>query len=535
MRRLGLFVLITVVVPVLIWLAAWQLLDVQLPEPEPGRGAFPEPMDPDLPLRQAFDTLPSLGEGKARIRLLQENASAWAERWRLLENARERLDVSYFILKPDLFGMAFLGHLIKKAREGVEVRVLLDAMGTEMSRNLLDNRYLIALVEEKNITVRTYRPLRYRTLDAFLTLNPLTFTAGDHDKILLADDRWSLVGGRNISDEYFTPAQDNPKAFHDTDLVLFDPILGKAVKQAFEAQFNAGEAQDLQFGLPTNGELYNHLLLAYRAMNAWVHGEPIAKDVAAEITSLNLPWLDELAAMPNLHGALQSPPPPVVKAEARLLDSHARFSRADDPITRSLIRLVRSARNEIFIQSPYLVLTEEAVVLLEEAAARGLRITILTNSALSTDNALSQALFLEQWPALLARVPTLRLFVGADRHNLHGKYVVIDHRLSLVGTYNLDPISLVSNSEMMVAVWSESFAKQLMEKPQELIAANAPRVREYRIIRARDGTPQRDASGNLMIAFGPDEHLRPEQWKATRRYLQLVRGCGIFLRDRPFL
>ena len=78
---------------------------------------------------------------------------------------------------------------------------------------------------------------------------------------------------------------------------------------------------------------------------------------------------------------------------------------ADDPITRSLIRLVRSARKEIFIQSPYLVLPREAVDVLAEAAGRGVRITILTNSPLSSDNAMSQGVFLEQWPELLARVP----------------------------------------------------------------------------------------------------------------------------------
>ena len=64
--------------------------------------------------------------------------------------------------------------------------------------------------------------------------------------------------------------------------------------------------------------------------------------------------------------------------------------------------------------------------MLAEAAGRGVRITILTNSPLSSDNAMSQAVFLEQWPELLARLPGARLFVTGDRHNLHGKLAVFD-------------------------------------------------------------------------------------------------------------
>lgn len=91
--------------------------------------------------------------------------------------------------------------------------------------------------------------------------------------------------------------------------------------------------------------------------------------------------------------------------------------------------------------------------LLEEAARCGVAITIVTNSPVSSDNALSQAFFLEQWPELLARMPTMRLFV-AGRANLHTKAVTFDGQIGMVGTCNLDPLSMAFNSEVMAAMWS---------------------------------------------------------------------------------
>ena len=82
------------------------------------------------------------------------------------------------------------------------------------------------------------------------------------------------------------------------------------------------------------------------------------------------------------------------------------------------------------MQSPYLVLSEEGIALLADAGRRGVAITVLTNSPVSSDNALSQAFFLEQWPDLLARVPGMRLFVGGSPHTLHGKSAVFDDQVT---------------------------------------------------------------------------------------------------------
>lgn len=515
---------------VLTWSIGRLLLDVQFPARTDVQWS---PVVQGGALREVFEALPAEVDEHTRLTMLDDNAAAWIVRWRLLADARERLDISYFILKQDLFGVAFLGHLIHKARQGLRIRVLLDAMGTEMGRNPQGNDYLDALVRTKNVTVKMYRPMYYRYLDAFLTLSPAAVMASDHDKVLLADGVSGLIGGRNIAGEYFADLQESPQAFRDVDVLLTGPGIGAALEATFETQYESGEAHAIageNIDLKDSGI---DLELAYEAMDAWLHGKPVAGATAAAIRERNLPWLDELAAVPQLRGALRHQQPQPVHAPVRLLDSPTRLLASDDLVTRSLVYLARSAREEIFIQTPYLVLPEAALDLFADIAKRGVRITILTNSPLSTDNPLSQAFFLEQWPELMARVSTLRLFVAGDRHNLHGKAAVIDGRLALVGTYNLDPLSMALNSELVAAVWSVPFAAQLLKTPRGLIAAGPPRTYEYRIARDSAGRPRRDADGRVIVAFGPADHSTPEQRAAVERYRSLLRGVGTLFGVAP--
>ncbi|MEZ4599475.1 MAG: phosphatidylserine/phosphatidylglycerophosphate/cardiolipin synthase family protein [Syntrophotaleaceae bacterium] len=516
-----------------LWVLGRAFLTVQLPSREGRREAFPDPMGSEVTLREAFDTLPHEGGQKASLRLLEDNSQAWLERWRLLDGAGERLDICYFILKQDVFGTAFLGHLVQKAREGVEIRILLDAMGTKMSRSFTGNDYLDALVNTGNITIRMYRPLIYRYTDAFLTLNPAAVWVSEHDKILLADGRRALIGGRNISTEYFAPIEDNPTVFRDTDLVLSGEAIGAALQAAFASGYASGEAKAVAREEVDLNDATDELLLAYEAMDAWLHDRPMTEAVLAKMEQKGLPWLKQLEEMPHLRGALQRGLPKSREAEVRLLDSRTRLVKADDPITRTLIRLVRSAREEIFIQSPYLVLPREAVEVLAEAAERGVRITVITNSPLSSDNAMSQAVFLEQWPELLARVPGLELYVAPDRHNLHGKLAVFDRRLALVGTYNLDILSLAMNSELVAAIWSEAVAEEILQPRRRDIRAGEILV-QYRIARTDDGTPRRGKDGRVMVEWGPVDHLDLDEMRKIRIYRGLYRMISRLKGEYPW-
>jgi phosphatidylserine/phosphatidylglycerophosphate/cardiolipin synthase-like enzyme len=499
------------------------LIDGELEGPA-GRREKPSASAPaEETLRKVFEKIPAQGISESGIELLDENPEAWAARWRLLAQAREKLDISYFILDADIFGISFLGHLLQKAREGVRVRILLDAIGTSLSREISGNDYLDTLAGTPNVSIKIYRPYTTRFRDAFLMLNPLALLASDHDKILAADRRRAIIGGRNIAREYLADPVDYPRAFRDIDALFTGREIGNALESVFEAGFESAKARGVRREAVDLRDSGKDLLLAYEAMDAWLKRKKVPAKTAGTIRERGLSWLEDLEKLPRLRGALRKARGPTNRAEIRLLDSRPRLLRSDDAISRGLERVAGGAQKEILVQTPYLILSGHAVSVLEKAAARGVSIIILTNSPVSTDNPLSQAFFLEQWPALLARVPTLRLFVAGDKHNIHAKAAVIDRQLALIGTYNLDPLSMSMNGELVAAVWSSEVAKRMAANPRRLIAEGAPRVYEYRIVRDARGLPKRDGNGNAVLAFGPEDHSSPDQWKTVQWYRRLLR------------
>jgi phosphatidylserine/phosphatidylglycerophosphate/cardiolipin synthase-like enzyme len=479
------------------------------------------PWSPGMSLRRTFESFPPTGDDSTALRLLRSNSDAWIERWRMLAGAERTIDLSYFILHQDAFGMAFLGHLLERAQHGVRVRLLLDAQGTKMSWSPVGNDLIDELLATGNAEIRTYRPLHRRALEAFLTLTPSAAIASEHDKIIVVDGRESLTGGRNIGAEYFAERTAKPDAFSDADLAVRSAATSRVLTRAFEVEFTSRRAV-AEWGEVANVESREaELLGAYRVMDAWLRGVPAASDDPATAR-----WQDEIAPHASLRGALRRRArPDTVEAEARILDSQARYDSPNDPITLGLARLVQAATRSILIESPYLVLSKDAVALLTAASRRGVEITVVTNSPVSSDNALSQAFFLEQWPELLARVPTMRLFVRGEPSTLHGKSTVFDGQLATVGTYNLDPTSRRMNSELVVVVWSERFARDVARGPRRLIASGAPAVYEYRIRRDAAGAPIRDDDGRPVVERGPEQHTSPSQRKTLRALWTMLRAA----------
>lgn len=476
------------------------------------------PWSPDMDLAATFRTFPTPGGPPPAVRLLEDNQVAWLERWRLLAVARERIDVASFIVRDDVFGLSFLGHLVTRQSEGVAVRLLVDAHGTKMARNVFTEDYLDE-VAGAGIDVRVYRPLPQRIATAVLKLEPAAAIASEHDKLILVDRRLALLGGRNIGAEYFADLALAPTAFHDVDVLVEGAATCRALERAYDAEHLCAATKPVKPEVVNLSSQHDELLGAYRAMDAWLRGRPQdAADAAAA------PWLAVLARdHPGLLGAFDDRRPPAVRAEVRLLDSAPRHTRADDAVTVGLRRLLASARNTVLIESPYLVLSEEAVKLLVAAGERGVAITIVTNSPSSSDNAVSQAFFMEQWPELLARVKGLRLFVRGDGHNLHGKTAVFDDEVAVVSTYNLDPISMAIQGEVALVATSPEFAARVAAPARRMIGEGAPTTYEYEIARDDDGAPVLDGDGLPQITFGPRDHSDPEAWTALAAWWALLR------------
>ncbi len=499
-------------------------------------------------LRAAFEDMPD--GAAARVRILDDNIDAWVARMNAIEGATSSIDVQYFILDPDAYGLALLGLLAEKARAGVKVRLMIDARGA-FGTIRGGQRFLLQETQRAGVDVRVYNPIVFQLADAVSSGDLRRVSASNHDKLIIVDKRLTISGGRNLSQDYMADPRDRPGAYVDMDALYEAPAVAEHMTQAFNGEFLAGRTTRLM--VEASGDGRTTLALALTAMRTWMRDEPLSASQLQRLTDPvegparvqrvatllegeligGLPSVpsDEvratihdvavtLASQPRLRGALARPVPhmPTDTTEVRLLDTHS--VEGDQPkntITDNLLKMILAAEKEIVLQSPYFVLTPVALNALEDAGRRGVRITVLTNSPVSSDSAPTQAAFLKQWPTFLTRVKTARLFVVAEPRLMHSKVSVIDGVVSFVGSYNLDPLSAYINGEVVGVIWGHEHAAPLLKAIRSIVDAGAPRVAEYTIKRDDYG----DAvivGGEPVVAYGPDDHCTDAQLKAVRAY-----------------
>jgi phosphatidylserine/phosphatidylglycerophosphate/cardiolipin synthase-like enzyme len=175
-----------------------------LPEPETKNISYAYEPLPDRKL--AVSTRDLLKDRDYRISgffMLVRNVDAM--RWRLLlaDLAEDTLDMQYFIWKDDISGDLLLDRIIKTADRGVRVRLLVDDIYI-----IGADRTVAALSQHPHIEVRLFNPMKQRTSSMLLFVleflgNIEQLNHRMHNKLIVADNRFSIVGGRNIGNEYF--------------------------------------------------------------------------------------------------------------------------------------------------------------------------------------------------------------------------------------------------------------------------------------------------------------------------------------------
>ena len=166
--------------------------------------------------------------GQSGLHALPDGREALAARLALADAAQRSLDVQYFIWNKDMAGKVLLEHLFRAADRGVRVRLLLDDLGTMPS-----DAALLAIDSHPNIEVRMFNPVALRSprllgmVADFGRINKRM-----HNKSFTADGQVSIVGGRNIGDEYFEAnAEMN---FADLDVAVIGPVV-KEVSDAIRS------------------------------------------------------------------------------------------------------------------------------------------------------------------------------------------------------------------------------------------------------------------------------------------------------------
>jgi putative cardiolipin synthase len=430
-------------------------------------------------LHQSCASLTSPREGRSGVFALSNGTDAFAARVLLAGAAERTLDVQYYIWHNDLSGTLLLEALHRAAERGVRVRLLLDDNNTAG----LD-RTIAALDAHPNIEVRLFNPFRWRRwrllsyLFDFARLNRRM-----HNKSFTADGAATIIGGRNVGDEYFDAGHE--LSFVDLDVLAIGPVC-EEVTRDFERYWNSPSVQPAaRLVAPVAPATIAELTTTARRLEQgatglkYIHALerlPFVRDLVAG--QLQLEWC-------GAHMVSDDP----AKGRGQAKDNQLLWSR--------LKQIIGAPARELQLVSPYFVPGTEGLAEFTTYARAGVSIVVLTNALEATDVAAVHAGYARRRKGLLAA--GVRLFefkrlpgrgsargssvFGSSSSSLHAKTFAIDGARVFVGSFNFDPRSARLNTELGFVIDSPAMA-------EEIAVAFAQRIpeRAYEVILNEAGT-----------------------------------------------
>jgi putative cardiolipin synthase len=408
-------------------------------------------------LQQSCASLAGSRDGRSGVFALQNGIDAFAARVLLAEAAERTLDVQYYIWHYDLSGTLLFEALHRAADRGVRVRLLLDDNNTAG----LD-RTIAALDAHPNIEVRLFNPFRLRRwrLLAYLT-DFARLNRRMHNKSFTADGAATIIGGRNVGDEYFDAGQ--ALSFVDLDVLAVGPVC-EEVTRDFERYWNSPSAEP-----------------ATRVV------APVAPDTVAELTAAANRIEHDPKGVQYIHALQQLPFVRDLLAGRLQLEwcrvqmvsddpFKGRGEAKDDQLLWSRLKQIMGApTRELQLISPYFVPGAEGMVEFTNHVRAGVEITVLTNALEATDVPAVHAGYAKRREALLEA--GIRLFefkrlpgrgsargssvFGSSSSSLHAKTFAVDRARVFVGSFNFDPRSARLNTELGFVIDSPAMAEEV--------------------------------------------------------------------------
>lgn len=334
-----------------------------------------------------------------RIERLRNGDEIFPAMLEAIASAKERVDLETFVYWSGEVAETFADALISAAERGVEVRVLLDAVGS-----LPMSAQLRARLDASRVDIRSFRPpVRWR----FWNLDHRT-----HRKILVCDDV-GFTGGVGIADEWRGDAR-NPYEWRESHFRIRGPAAG-FLRASFVGHWleaiPAGHVSDALAGVRSN---------------------PAQQSVVVE---------------PHVE--------PAGPGQVQVIRSGAGVGWTDVEIL--LRALVTNAVTRLRITTAYFVPDDGLVDLIGAAAERGVQVEIL-NPGPHTDHRICQLAGEDIYQGLLDRGVRIRRYQPTM---LHAKVITVDGILSVIGSANFNHRSLLKDDEICLTVLDRELTRTL--------------------------------------------------------------------------
>ena len=491
---------------------------------------------------------------ESAFRLLDSVDAAFSSRLALIDSAQRSLDLQYYAIHADGSTELLLQRLRDAARRGVRVRILLDDF------NIVGkDAQVLRLAFEPNVEIRLFNPLPGSRASLigrlFTSLHDMPrIQKRMHNKLFIADNAMGITGGRNLGDAYFGTG--DKSNFVDLDVLAVGRIV-RDMSASFDRYWNDELAYPMQSLVSAQD------LEELRKPPAPQEADPSAAP-ARLVPSMPAPTLTA-TVLPSVTPTVVAAPEPVPMDLRKIpltwapalvmVDKPGKIGPGDDEadagdtLVDGLLQLVEQTRQEVLIVSPYFVPGAPMMELFGRMRAKGVRIRVLTNSLASTDAPAAHAGYIRYRKDLLGLGVELYEMradqngteggigssaglgsgraaggskSGVSKASLHSKVVIIDQRLAIIGSMNLDLRSQRKNSEVALLIRSGELSREAARQVDATMTQGAYRLELDKgqvMWRAPAGAPFQDArnepeaSGSLKLLvrligpFAPEEML----------------------------
>jgi putative cardiolipin synthase len=422
--------------------------------------AFPPAETADTYLgKQLNDLADDHAEGESGFLPIADGIEALSVRLLMAERAERSIDAQYYLLKNGITGRAFVFSLLEAADRGVRVRLLLDDMFTSGY-----DAGMAGLDSHPNVEIRIFNPFANRSARAWnFATNFSRINRRMHNKSFTADNQITLIGGRNIADEYFGARED--AKFGDLDVLGVGPVV-QDVSNTFDTYWNHERAAPVESfaKMPDDpaAEL-DRLRTALEQSNKDI----LTTKYAEAVTDKILEYVEtdnSVFAWAPYTIAVDSPDKNIKKKAATA-----------DTIVTPLLKSLKSAESELLIISPYFVPRKTGIEEISKLQQRGVNVTIVTNSLAANNQASVHGGYApSRKPLLKAGVRIFEVrpdanvsgseFMAASgaKATLHTKAFVVDREEAFIGSFNFDPRSANINTELGVIIRSPKIAEELL-------------------------------------------------------------------------
>lgn len=386
--------------------------------------------------RVVADIMSAHDTGVDRAMLLESNESALQERLRLFSMAEERIVLSTFDMREGEASDDIAAVLLHKAEEGVKISILID--GFNGSLRMPGRDFFYALSSHPNIEIRLYNPLNI--------LTPWTSQGRMHDKYIIVDDLAYILGGRNTFD-YFLGDYETAHRSHDREVLIYNTVCGTGSRESslwqvsdyFDKVWNSGYC-----------EVFGEKKGLYEKTAVQAQRQRLAEryeELAAKNPELFVPY--DYAANTCETNCVT------------LLSGDIGIYGKEPVVFYQLKELMRRADSRVLIHTPYVVCNSYMYQALKEVRQETPEAVLLLNSVENGDNFCASSDYIRNKPDVVATGLTLFEYDGGDSY--HGKSIIIDDTISIIGSYNFDLRSTYVDTELMLVIESREFTTDLSE------------------------------------------------------------------------